>query len=112
MDKRTRGRPPKDEASRKSEPVSIRISRGLRGRLEEERTKAVPERSLSQEVELRLRESFDLDKTVKQLLGGPEHYWLMRIIAQQIAVIEHQTGRAFRKDRYTFDQVKGCIETL
>jgi hypothetical protein len=107
-----RGRPPKDEASRKSEPVSIRLTPELRNRLEAERTSADPQRTLSQEIELRIRESFDLDKSIKELLGGADHYWFMRFVAQQLIIMEHQTGRKFLKDRFTFDQVKDSINTI
>jgi hypothetical protein len=107
-----RGRPPKDEASRKSEPVSIRLTPDLRARLEAERRDADPERTLSQEIELRIRESFDFDKTKQQLLGGNDHYWLMRLLAEQIASIEFQTAHYFLDDKFTFDQVKTAIITV
>jgi hypothetical protein len=112
MAQRGRGRPAKDEASRKSEPVSIRLTPDLRTRLESERLSADPQRTLSQEIELRIRESFDLDKSIKQLLGGADHYWLIRILAQQIVVIEHQTARHFWEDRFTFDLVKASTNTI
>jgi hypothetical protein len=107
-----RGRPSKNEASRKSEPVSIRLTPDLRARLEAERTSADPQRKLSQEIELRVRESFDLDKSIKKLLGGAAHYWLMRLVVQQLIVVEHQTGRKFLEDRFTFDEVKAAINTV
>jgi hypothetical protein len=108
-----RGRPPKDEASSKSKPVSIRLTPELRTRLEAERTSAAPERSLSQEIELRIRETFDFDKSMQKLLGGSDyHYWLLRIVAEQIVSIEYHIGRQFLKDRFTFDQVKSAINTI
>jgi hypothetical protein len=108
-----RGRPLKPEASRKSEPVSIRLTAELRARLDAERTSADPPRTLSQEIEQRIRESFDFDKSIQKLLGGNDyHYWLLRIIAQQMALLEYQTGRRFVKDRYTFNQVKLTINTI
>jgi hypothetical protein len=107
-----RGRPLKDEASRKSEPVSIRLTPELRARLEEERKSADPERTLSQEIDMRIRESFDLDRSIKKMLGGVDYYWLLRLVAQEIVFIEHQTGRRFVEDRFTFDQVKAMINTI
>jgi hypothetical protein len=107
-----RGRPPKDDAIRKSEPISIRLTSDLRARLEDERKDKVPERTLSQEIEQRIRESFDLGQTIKQLLGGADHYWLLRVVAELIVSIEYQTGRHFLKDRFTFDQVKTAINTV
>jgi hypothetical protein len=108
-----RGRPSISETLRKGAPVGIRLAPELRARLEVERTSADPPRTLSQEIELRIRESFDLDKSMQKLLGGNDyHYWLLRIIAEKIACLEYQTGRRFVKDRYTFDQVKLLINTI
>jgi hypothetical protein len=108
-----RGRPLKDEASRKSEPVSIRLTQELRSRLEAERMSADPERTLSQEIDQRIRESFDLDKSIKKELGGADrYYWLLRLVAQDIVFLEHQTGRRFMEDRFTFDQVIAAINTI
>ena len=108
-----RGRPLKPEASRKSKPVSIRLTSELHACLEAERTSGDSPRTLSQEIELRIRESFDFDKSTRKLLGGNDyHYWLLRIIAQEIAFLEHQTRRRFVKDRYTFDQVRLAINTI
>jgi hypothetical protein len=107
-----RGRPLKDEAGRKSEPVSIRLTPELRTRLEAERMSADPERTLSQEIDLRIRESFDLDLSIKKTLGGADYYWLLRLVAQETVFIEHQTSRRFVEDRFTFDQVKAAINTI
>jgi hypothetical protein len=86
----------------------------LRARLEEERknTAPEPERTLSQEIELRIRESFDFDKSKWQLLGGTRHYWLVRLVADVIVQTEYQTGRRFLSDRFTFDLVKNAIATV
>ena len=108
-----RGRPLKDEASRKSEPVSIRLTQELYSRLEAERMSADPERTLSQEIDQRIRESFDLDKSIKKELGGADrYYWLLRLVAQDIVFLEHQTGRGFMENRFTFDQVIAVINTI
>ena len=110
---RGRGRPPKDEATRKSEPLSIRLTPELRARLDEERMSDDPARTLSKEIELRIEESFDFDKAVEQQLGGSDlYYCLLRLVAQQINIIEHQTGRRFVENRFTFDQVKAAINTI
>jgi predicted DNA-binding protein len=113
MAARRRGRPPKSEATRKSEPVSIRLTPELRARLDEERMSDKPSRTLSQEIEMRIEESFYFDNRLKQLLGGADYYYfLLRILAQQIAFIEHQTGRRFVEDPFAFDQVKAAIDTI
>jgi hypothetical protein len=108
-----RGRPRKPESARKSEPVSIRLTPELRARLEEERTKANPAQTLSQEIEMRLRESFDFDRSMQKLLGGHDyHYWLLRVIAEVIVSIEYDCKRQFVNDRYTFDHVKYAVDTI
>jgi hypothetical protein len=107
-----RGRPLKDEASRKSEPVSIRLTPELRTYLEAERMSVDPERTLSQEIELRIKESFDFDKSIKHLFGGADLYWLLRLVAEEIVLIEHWTGRDFLTDRFTFDQAKDAVDTI
>jgi hypothetical protein len=108
-----RGRPLKDEASRKSEPVSIRLTPELRARLESDRLREIPPRTLSQEIDQRIRESFDLEKSIKKELGGADrYYWLLRLFAEDIRFIEDQTGQRFVEDRFTFDQVRAVINTF
>src|SRR5271170_8137271 len=105
-----RGRPRKDERDRRTEPVSIRMAKSLRAALEAERQ--TNGRSLSQEIEVRLIESFDLGRTDKERFGGADLFWLFRVFADQIADIEFQTRRKFRDDAYTFNQVKECFDIL
>jgi hypothetical protein len=108
-----RGRPRKPEAVRKSEPVSIRLTPELRARLEAERTEADPPLTLSQVIEARLRESFELDNPIQKSLGGSDyHYWLLRIIAEVILRIEQHCRRQFVNDQFTFEHVKLGINTV
>lgn len=107
-----RGRPRKDEASRRDVQISFRASQRLRDQLvEAARHTGDAERSLSQEIELRLRASFKTGAKLKEQLGGPLLYQLFRIVAQNIRVIESQSGRWF-ENRFAFDEAKSCINTL
>jgi hypothetical protein len=109
----TRGRPPKDEMSRKSEPVSIRLTPRLRARLEEERKNATPERTFSQEIEFRLRRSFeDPEQPVKDRFGGPTPYLFFLIIANQLITLERFTGERWWRDPYTHRQARVLLGTF
>jgi hypothetical protein len=109
-----RGRPPIDEAIRKSEQLSIRISASLREKLEASSKQT--ERSLSQEIEARLRLSFEENQIRIDEFCGQENYWLFRIIANQIRTLEKVTyigeHRLWWDDPYLFKQVKILINTI
>jgi hypothetical protein len=105
------GPQPKDAASKRSVHVGLRITPQLKERLAVEAEKS--DHSLSKEIELRIKESFDLDKSIYKLLGGHDyHYWVFRLLAEVIVLIEHQTVRHFVSDRFTFDQVKAATITV
>jgi hypothetical protein len=108
------GRPPKDPANRRDTRLSVRISTALRNKLKE-----ASERSLSEEVELRLRDSFEMDKEIEKRFGGWATARLLEIIADRIVSIETSTGGTkepggparlrWFSDRFTYDQVRSMI---
>jgi hypothetical protein len=106
------GRPPIDEATRKDSHLSIRISNSLRERLEiackEE------DRTISQEVELRLQRSFEEPtQPIRERLGGPTTYWLFLIMGNQIRILENNfTGERWWRDPYTHRQAKTLINSM
>jgi hypothetical protein len=103
------GRPPKDPSGRKSEPYSLRLSPDLRARLDEERNKADPSHSLSQEIESRLRQSF----IPGQGFHDRRTYFLAKAIDDGIAnFIEPLVQRRCWEDPYAFDQVYKMINEL
>jgi hypothetical protein len=107
------GRPPKDTANKRDTRLSVRISAKLRGMLEDARREPEGERSLSDEVSLRLWESFTADEKIAQRFGGPETAALLQIIAGQIGAVQIGTGgENWLADRFTFDQVKTMITVL
>jgi hypothetical protein len=106
------GRPQKDAGSRKSAHLSVRISPKLRDKLETERRQLEGEPSLSRLIEDRLRESFELGKSIDELFGGKKTRQILQIVAERIAGIEISTQLGWLDDRYTFDQVKSMIDVV
>ena len=107
-----RGRPPKDSSDRKDTQISVRISSALRGQLEEARRDTDVERSLSQEIELRLRQSFEQDQKIEEQFHGKTNYWLLKNIADGMRYINQQSQTEWFSDRWTFDQVKSLVVTM
>jgi hypothetical protein len=105
-----RGRPRKDQADRKSVPLGVRVTPALHDRLEAARAESG--RTLSQEMEARLRLSFEDNQRAQERFGGPTNYWLFQWIARGIAIIEQQTGRRWWEDRYTFDECRALIDEI
>jgi hypothetical protein len=107
------GRPPKDDGSKKSAHLSIRISANLRDLLAEARKRPDGEVSLSEEVELRLLESFKKDEDIEKRFGGTGTARLLEILADRILSIEASTtGERWFIDRFTFDQVRSMIDIV
>jgi hypothetical protein len=106
-----RGPQPKPPAERKSESINIRFAPGLRAQLDAARQ--VDGRSLSQEIETRLRLSLEAPEKEKEKFGGPTNNWLLRIIANQIKTVERFAGdKRWWEDVYTFNQVQLLVDTF
>ena len=106
-----RGRPPGDPRNTKSIHVGLRITPLLHDRLlaaAKER-----ERSVSEEINLRLRRSFeDPEQPIKDRFGGPTPYWFFLIIANQLRTLERFTGERWWQDPYTHRQAKILFQTF
>ncbi len=105
-----RGRPPRGPYANKRKTLSTRITSTLRTRLDEAADQA--DRSLSQEIELRLEQSFANDQAKYDAFGGKHIYALMRFLGSAVSLIETGTGRKWRDDRVTYHQVKVTIDKL
>jgi hypothetical protein len=90
----------------------VRITPELRKRLDAARRSGEVERSLNQEIELRLRQSFDLEQKIETRFHGQRIYLVMQIIADQISLVETATGRSCWEDPYTFQQAANSITTI
>src|SRR5690349_5265821 len=93
--KRNRGRPPMPAESRKRNNLTMRLRDETRAALEERA--AANGRSLSEEIEVRLEQSFD------PALGGARTAALLRSLA---AIVELEGyGDEWLDDRYAFNEV-------
>jgi hypothetical protein len=86
----------------------------LRDMLEGARHHEEGERSVSEEVELRLWESFTADDTIEKRYGGKETARLLRIIAGRIKAIEVNAAaeRCWLDDPFIFHQVRTMIDVI
>lgn len=75
----SRGRPPKGEITGKSSVFTTRIRPELRSKLENSAQNSG--RSLSQEVERRINDSFIQEGRMEDHFGSVDAYWIMRLIA-------------------------------
>jgi hypothetical protein len=110
MTETKRGRPTLPEGERRQQ-IGVRTSPALKADLE--RAAGDNGRSVAQEAELRLVDSFEAERRS----GSPETAQLMRMLADQIAVIERTTGKRWHKDLTTWAAVaeaaaKGPVQQL
>jgi hypothetical protein len=94
MDEKRVGRPPKADAEKRQQ-IGVRTSADLKARLE--RAAAANGRSVAQEAELRLIQSFEND----DLLGPTNRSTFIRMAAQ-IARAEAATGKSWLTDLTTY----------
>lgn len=109
MNKRGGSRP-KGEYVGKSQVFSTRIRPDLRSRLEQASKKSG--RSLSQEIEHRLRRSFVEDDKIAERFGGRRNYWVMKIIALALEGADagfHTKNGNWLDDPVSFDRALGTI---
>jgi|SRR5215472_494274 len=106
-----RGRPPRGEFSGKTRNINTRITDELRQRLEQ--AKKENDRSLSQEIEMRLTRSFDQekDRTIT-VFGAAPTYILFRIAAETVKMVEQWTGEPWLRDRFTFEIAAAAISSV
>jgi len=105
-----RGRPRKDDASRKSITLGIRVTPALRDQLEAARNDS--SRTLSQEIEARLRLSFGEQQRAQEEFGGATNYFLFQAISRGIIRIQERTGRQWWEDRYTFNECQALMAAV
>ena len=110
------GRPPLGPKEGKRAPLSIRTTLDLRADLE--KASKASGRSLAQEVEHRLEQSFrhearaaEIAQTARrEAFGSESRYKLMLILAGLIGLIEERHGhRSWLSDRPTFRGLKAAV---
>ena len=115
-----RGRRPRGEFKNKLATISTRVTSDTREALEGAAAKSG--RSLSQEIECRLRRSFDEERKIVDILGGPESYAFLRLIAQSIDMTARQAGVIatlvrghpvhWVNDPYVYDQAVKAVHVV
>ena len=108
--KRKPGRPPSGPYEDKRKTLSTRITAGLRECLEE--AAEATGRSLSQEIEFRLEQSFLRETAQYEAFGGEHVDALMRVLGNAVRLIEATGGKKWQEDRETFTRVKVVTEKL
>ena len=103
---RKRGRPPKGDYPNTTARLSCRITQELRDSLDSARK---GKRSLAQETEMRLRQSFDHDLLVEGTFGGRKNYALLRLFRMAMETVEGITGQSWHEDAYTHEQCKRAV---
>lgn len=104
---RKRGRPALPEGKAKRYPLNMRTTKEMKEKLES--ACRASGRSIAQEVELRMEESF---KTEESLFGSRETYSVMRMLAGAIGIVEARTGQSWTTDYDTFVAVRHAIKRL
>lgn len=92
------GRPRKKASDGKRAMFSTRMSLVLRENLD--RASAKSGKSLSQEIEDRLRRSFDVEKQITESFEGKEKYGLARLFIEIIEAAEMGTFLGWAEDPY------------
>ena len=93
------GRPPRGEYVDKRKTLSTRITSELRDRLDKSADESG--RSLSQEIEFRLEQSFRDEKALYREFGDKSLYMTMRWFALTLDEAQQFTEKPWKKDRET-----------
>jgi hypothetical protein len=110
---RKRGRPPGGPHADKAATLTTRIRKDTREALDVEARRAG--RSLSQEVEVRLRDSLALEARIEKIInafGGPETYAFFAMAAHAIKALELGPQQKWFDDPYRFAKAVEIIEFL
>jgi hypothetical protein len=99
------GRKPSGPLDGKNSTFTTRIRSDTRKQLD--RAARQKDRSLSQEVEIRLRESFNKEGNI------PSHIQSLSLAISSLAMdIESRTGESWREDAFTCDALRNGVEFL
>lgn len=103
-----RGRPPRHQGERLSKNRTFRVRGSLDGRLQA--AAAASGRSVSEEIEFRLDQSFDRDAFIGVLLGGDENAKVLQSIAM-VMKLESRSGH-WLKDANTAGTVRQAVNFI
>ena len=108
--KKSRGRPPKTPGEPKRSSFNTRIRSKLKSQLEHAAVKAG--RSMSEEIEYRLEQSFVQETAARDAIGPSHVYPLMKMLGSTVTLIEEGTGKKWRDDRFTHVLVMKTIDRI
>lgn len=101
----------KRTAAAKSASFNTRITPELRGKLDQ--AAAGSNRSLSDEIEERLARSFAFEDEALKSFGSRQDYAVCRLLADLMRKLSVATGRSWREDPWTHEQLKiGIVRLL
>ena len=95
-----------EKNSPKRQVVTMRMSDSMRDRIKAAATAAG--RSVTQEIETRLERSFQEERS----MGGPEANLAARMLSSAIGLIEDEMGKAWVKDRLTWEAVSAALHNI
>jgi len=104
------GRKPKGPYIDKGSVFSARIRSDTRRDIEKAARKSG--RSLAQEIEHRLRRSFEDDRTISRRFGSRETYAVARLIGLAVEIENGPHSRAWLHETHAFDQTYAAIKAL
>jgi hypothetical protein len=107
--KKRTGRPPIDPEKRKGYAVSFRMRDGHRDALQRRADQAG--RSLSEEIEYRITESFRHDALASHF-GGEDTLALVKVLASAIELVERRTGKKWMSDAATRVECSATADTM
>lgn len=103
-----RGPAPKPPSQRKDRHTGLRLGLELRDRLK--KVAAQNGVTLSREIEVRLKLSFEQTQKMYELFGDQMTFRLMQQIANAVGMIQEQTQTKWWDDRFTFELFQEAIE--
>ncbi len=98
-----RGRKPQGPHSNKPAVLTTRITKELREKLDRARKEHPLTLSLSQEVEVRLRKSFNAQGVAEEIFGDQETYGVALMIVETMNQMRNMTGRHWAEDAFTLN---------
>ncbi len=104
------GRPPRGEYVDKRKTLSTRITSELRDRLDKSADESG--RSLSQEIEFRLEQSFRAEDAYYREFGDKSLYMTMRWFALTLDEAQQITEKPWKKDEETFGIAANALWTM
>jgi hypothetical protein len=107
------GRPRKSEQKGKTAVIGARITPVLRAEIDQ--AAKANGRSLSDEIEDRLRRSLNLDADREKLFskfGDKPTYAMCRLLAEIMREVSNSAGRKWLADPWTYDQVRAGIAAI